>query len=234
MNQTQPDKNTYRLDLSWTELAAMDTTEPDSQNDDWTGVAESKASLDTLRTHWPLGVSLVRDLPSPELPPPHRARVRDWNQGDTWDQQRADEGLAAWTRRVKRPAPVRTVRVNVGESGGTPANSMLYKAYTALQIVDALENQGSLVKVVVESYARDERLNKTWHVRATVKNEDEPTNLGAIVTAAAPWALRRFIFGAREIKFIRPNGFRTSPGHCVSQPLPEDEDEHTITIDRGE
>jgi hypothetical protein len=206
----------------------------------WAGVTATGESLATLRHTWPEGVKAMEKLPTPELPPRARAKVSDWNQGDVWDLQKLRDGRAPWTRRSKKPAPSRTIIVNIAEGAFVNAQAMLYKAFTAMRLIDELENQGTAVKVVAAMGVYKGWIGHSGHslALATVKDHDEPLNLGLLATALSPWSLRAFYIGWTE---TRPFGYEPEGGKGyaellseIAKSVPSVFEDEPLMIDRGQ
>lgn len=158
--------------------------------------------------------------------------------GDDLNYDRLLEGFPAMRKRVKThgigSGRLINVYVVISENCNVEADKMLNKAYTAMQIVDMLENMGYRVAV----YACDSTLdtNGIWRdktciryeVRVCLKRHEDSLNKGLILNGISPWFFRYFLFAHQKGHY--KNGPRM--GYAVRMELAQTKE--NIVIDKGE
>lgn len=155
-----------------------------------------------------------------------------WNDfdGDDMSYDRYIEGLPCMRKRIRTcgigSGKIVTVHINISEFGNTSYNDMLNKAYTAIQIVDFLENLGYRVGVNVydatgnlghTSEKRGNQLIEYIKVEIPLKQPEEPLNKALLLTAISPWFERYWMFLYHKAKF---NCYH-SMGKAVDERLPD-------------
>lgn len=140
-----------------------------------------------------------------------------WNDfdGDDMSYDRYIEGLPCMSKRIRThgigTGRIVTVHVNISEFGSTSYKQMLNKAYTAIQLIDFLENLGYRVGVnVYDGTANlgskvDKDGNRKYldyvQIEIPLKTPEEPLNKALILTCISPWFERYWIFKYHKAKF---------------------------------
>lgn len=161
-----------------------------------------------------------------------------YDDGAEGDHERCLAGRAFLRTRKKREGNRRgrcaTIRVNVSESGRIGATSMVWKAYAAATLADQLQLRGIGTKITSEFMTKGASTNNEYsnlHLVVTVKDYNEPLNLGHIAQACAPWQLRCNVFeymtkhipaisrgkGAASKIDALPGEIVINQGECLSQ-----------------
>lgn len=140
----------------------------------------------------------------------HKYKWDDFD-GDDMDFDRYTEGLAPMKKRIRTcgigSGKFITIHVNISEFGGTTANEMLCKAYTAIRIIDLLEELGYRVGVTVfddTGYLGSTKNGdyiEFLRVEVPVKKFDEPLLRPLILTCISPWMERHHMFKFHSAKF---------------------------------
>lgn len=164
--------------------------------------------------------------------------IYDEFDGDDLNYDRLLEGFPAMRKRVKThgigSGRLVNVYVVISENCCIGANEMLNKAYTAMQIVDMLENMGYRVAV----YACDSTLdtsgkwrNKTgirYEVRICLKRHEDSLNKGLILNGISPWFFRYFIFAHQK------GHYKNGPGMGRATTMNLEQTKENIIINCGE
>ena len=155
-----------------------------------------------------------------------------WNDfdGDDMSYDRYIEGLPCMHKRIRTcgigSGKIVTIHINISEFSNTKYTDMLNKAYTAIQIIDFLENLG--YRVGVNVYDATERLGYTSErkgkqaieyvkVEIPLKQPEEPLNKALLLTAISPWFERYWIFLYHNAKFNCSYGM----GRATDERLPD-------------
>jgi hypothetical protein len=163
----------------------------------WIGA--SAEEIEARRFTWTEGARQLDQLPELHRSTAKAQRAKRWSSddGDEMHPERFHDERPFMRQRVKvnagaKRGRIQKIRINIGEDCRTQAASMLWKTYAAARIIDSLERAGIRCEVEIVLSARKsfERGRRDYLCRVTVKRPDQPLNLGAITTAASPWALR--------------------------------------------
>lgn len=158
--------------------------------------------------------------------------------GDDLNYDRLLEGFPAMKKRIKThgigSGRLINVYVVISENCCVNAEDMLNKAYTAIQIVDMLENMGYRVAV----YACDSTLdvNGRWkdktcvryEVRICLKRHEDSLNKGLILNGISPWFFRYFIFAHQK------GHYKNSPGMGRATLMQLEQTKENIVINCGQ
>lgn len=134
----------------------------------------------------------------------------DENDGDDMNFDRFLEGLPSLKKRIKTLGKGNgkfiNLHINISENSWCSANSLLIRSYTAMRIIDYLENKGYRIGVYV--YADVARIGKyngteidNLHTEIQIKKPDEPLIKPLILTAISPWFFRFWLFKFWQAKF---------------------------------
>lgn len=163
------------------------------------------------------------------------------DDGDDMSYDRYIEGMPCMKKRIRQHGNGNgkfvTLYVSIGENCWCSANELLQRAYTAMQLVDYLENKGYRTKIV--AYTDNRNPGKLWKnnryydvdtltVEVTVKKFEEPLIKGQILTAISPWFFRYWIFKFWTAKFYMNGGLGQSYRRKV------EENKSNIYIQTGE
>lgn len=158
--------------------------------------------------------------------------------GDDLNYDRLLEGFPAMRKRVKThgvgSGRLINVYVVISENCCVGAEAMLNKAYTAIQIVDMLENMGYRVAV----YACDSTLDAwgkwrnemciRYEVRVCLKRHEDSLNKGLILNGISPWFFRYFIFAHQK------GHYKNSPGMGKAIQMDLEQTKENIVINCGQ
>lgn len=132
------------------------------------------------------------------------------DDGDDMNYDRFIEGLPSLKKRVRKSGNLIgrfvNIHVNICECAGVNYEKMLYKAYTAIKIIDYLEKEGFRTQVSVCTeveglgYLKDAYLQYLC-TEVVIKKIDEPTILPTILTCISPWMFRHHFFKFWTAKF---------------------------------
>lgn len=155
-----------------------------------------------------------------------------WNDfdGDDMSYDRYIEGLPCMQKRIRTygigSGKIVNIHINISEFGSTDYNSMLNKAYTAIQIIDMLEDLGYRVGVTVYdatsglgnlSEKRGGHFIDFVQVEIPLKQPEEPLNKALILTCVSPWFERYWMFRYHMAKFNCSFGM----GKAADKKLPD-------------
>jgi len=182
---------------------------------DWIGHHNLKNWKDVrtaVSTPWATGMTALTKLQSAlghmELPTPtDRRRRRTFNEEageveiDRVMSGQLDCFSAPKRRDVRQP---KTLRLNIPFtfSAGVSAEEIMWKAVAAIAISDILENSGRPVEICMmfltsDTYQSGAPIYTTGFV-ATLKQANDPLNIGALVSALSPWFFRTVCFGMQD------------------------------------
>lgn len=163
-----------------------------------------------------------------------------WDEldGDDMNYDRLMEGFPAMKKRIKThgvgSGRLINLYVVISENCNIDSEEMLNKAYTAMQIVDLLENLGYRVAV----YSCDSTLdsngtykgesNVRYEVYVCLKRHEDSLNRGLILNGISPWFFRYYMFAHQKGRY--KNGW----GMGRSVPLNIKQTKENIVINHGE
>lgn len=204
---------------------------------DWIGATPEE--ITARRFTWTEGARQLDQLPELHRTTAKTQRAKRWSMddGDEMHLERYHDDRPFLRQRVKINAStargrIQKIRINIGESCKVSAGAMLWKAYAAARIIDSLERAGIRCEVETVISARNsfKTGRRDYLCRVTVKRPDQPLNLGAITTAASPWALRwHFLnhiathshvadgFGKPQPMPPEPGALDIETGECLSK-----------------
>jgi hypothetical protein len=147
------------------------------------------------------------------------ARKLDDQDGDDIDMERYLEGderclIRRYRKAVNRIKRIRKIAVNIGENCNVTPDRMLWKAYAAIRLVDAIESAGDRCEIIVHLGSSNASRNGDHaHVSITVKRPEEPANLSLIAWTFSPYFFRYYMVPA--ICLTVPN-VTTGYGHALN------------------
>ena len=158
--------------------------------------------------------------------------------GDDINYDRLLDGFPPMRKRIKNhgvgSGRLVNIYVIVSENCDITSEELLYKANTAIQIVDMLENMGYRVAVyscdiTEDSYGQYQgEQNISYQLKICVKKHEDSLNKGLILTSISPWFFRYYMF-IHQVGHYNPGG---GLGHSVK--LKETESKETIIINKGQ
>lgn len=140
----------------------------------------------------------------------------DENDGDDMDYDRFLDNLPCLNKRTVKKGDGRgkiiTIYISIGENCDIGYKDMLYRSYTAMKLVDYLENLNYRTEIIVyDDVARLGRYNGepigNLHTEIILKKAEEPLIRGLILNCISPWMLRYHLFKFWNAKF------KTNPGY---------------------
>lgn len=207
----------------------------DPADREWFGLPERQRNDDTrpvlafvrefATQGWPEGMERVERLRAalPELPAPTstKRRRRNADFGDSCDMGRVWAGDLdrAWTRcareSVRAPAPI-TVAVQMGCPSSADADSMAWRALSALTIADSLQAAGYAVQVLgywlSDYWQRHDEPAALCDTRITIKPFTAPLDVASAVATLAHPASIRGAFYAAWVRAAAEHGIALSMG----------------------
>lgn len=130
------------------------------------------------------------------------AKKLDDQDGDEIDMEKYLEGEERCLIRRYRKAGnhikrIRKIAVNIGENCNVHSDSMLWKAYAAIRLVDSIENAGDRCEIIVHLAGKGASRNgDSAHISIMVKHADEPANLSLIAWTFSPHFFRYYMIPA--------------------------------------
>jgi hypothetical protein len=127
----------------------------------------------------------------------------DENDGDEFDYERYTEGFPAIKKRIRTDGfnngKFVKLHITISENGHISHKAMLYKALTAVKIVDLLEGMGKRVEIYVNSITGDigyykKEILSFVEVSIKFKNFNEPLNKPLLLNCISPWFFRYWGF----------------------------------------
>lgn len=167
-------------------------------------------------------------------------RAYKWDEldGDDMNYDRLMEGFPAMKKRIKThgigSGRLINVYVVISENCGVGPKEMLNKSYTAMQIVDLLENIGYRVAVYACdcTYDRDGmyqgRSEVRYEVKVCLKRHEDSLNKGLILNGISPWFFRYYLFAHQKGRY------RNGWGMGRAVPLDLEQTKENIVINHGE
>lgn len=150
--------------------------------------------------------------------------------GDDMSYDRYVEGMPCMKKRIRThgigSGRMINVHVNISEFGCTDYKSMLNKAYTAIQIIDMLEDLGYRVGVTVYDATSELGYMSEKNgghkidfvqVEVPLKKHEEPLNKALILNCISPWFERYWMFRYHMAKFNCSFGM----GKAADKKLPD-------------
>jgi hypothetical protein len=215
---------TTAKEYNFPSLAALYRQAPDRETitaDRARFIGADREQIEARRFTWTEGARKLNELPELNRSTAKAKRAKRWSMddGDDMHVERYHDDRPFMRQRVKvnagtKRGRIQKIRVNVAESCKKSADAMLWKTYAAARIVDSLERAGIRCEVETVCSIKDAFTSGTrrdYIARVTVKRADQPLNLGAITTAASPWALRwHFV-----------NHMATHPNHAAAYGRPQ-------------
>ena len=162
----------------------------------------------------------------------------DETDGDDISYDRLIDGFPAMKKRVKShgigSGRLVNIYVIISENCGISSQEMLVKAYTAMQIVDLLENLGYRVAI----YSCDCTFDSSgmykgeqgvkYTVQVCLKRHEDSLNQGLILNGISPWFFRYYLFAHQKGRY--KNGW--GMGRAVEMEL--EQTRENIVINHGE
>jgi hypothetical protein len=202
----------------------------------------TQKELEARRYSWTEGIQQMNALTKFNATPAAYSRpVKRWNDydGDELDIERLWNGQDPLSKRVKVAGGrgrgrQRTIYICAGENWTINAKDMLWKSFAAGRLCDDLEAAGERIEIYTCFYAREmfERPKdgkEDFWLMCKVKSANEPLNIGAVLTATAPWSLRVWMLAAADAhgKTTYSYGFPRPVRQAISEP-------QAIVIDTSE
>lgn len=162
----------------------------------------------------------------------------DDSDGDDMNMDRYLESLPCMKKRIhkhgKGNGKFVNLHVSICENCRCSSESLLTRSYTAMRIIDMLEEEGYRVQII--AYADNENAGRTVQdeqidmlsVEVVVKKYEDPLIKGQILTAISPWFFRYWMFKFWTAKFRMADGL----GHSCR--LKKEESVSDIYIQTGE
>lgn len=152
------------------------------------------------------------------------------DDGDDMSYDRYIEGLPCMKKRFRTHGNGNgkfiTLYVSICENCWCSSKQLLNRAYTAMRIVDYLEDKGYRTKIVAYADNEDpgyilknsqfEKIN-TLSVEVVIKNFEEPLIKGQVLTAISPWFFRYWMFKFWNAKFKMNSGYGYSYNRKVNE-----------------
>lgn len=150
--------------------------------------------------------------------------------GDDMNYDRYIEGLSCMKQRVRTHGNGNgkfiTIYVSICENCWCGYKELLNRAYTAIRLIDYLENKGYRTRVV--AYADNRHPGQmykdgdfvdinTLSVEVTIKKFEDPLIKGQILTAISPWFFRYWMFKFWNAKFKMGWGYGESYRRKVAE-----------------
>lgn len=167
-------------------------------------------------------------------------RSYKWDEadGDDISFDRLMDGFPAMKKRIKShgigSGRLVTVYVIISENCNIGSKEMLNKAYTAMQIVDLLENLGYRVAIYScdctfdpSGYYKGEQEVK-YTVQVCLKRHEDSLNPGLILNGISPWFFRYYMFAHQKGRY--KNGW--GMGRAIEMKL--EQTKENIIINHGE
>lgn len=175
----------------------------------WVGLSLEEIKMNKYA--YTKGLDTLKKLDIPiELGGSRKAYRYDEFDGDEMNMERLYEGQASMLQRIKKIGKGNgrfvEIHVNISENWNVSATQMMCKAYTAIQLVDLLEDSGYRIKVVSREDSRNpgrykDKVIDTMSTQVTVKDFQDPLNTPLLLTAISPWMLRYHMFKFWHAKF---------------------------------
>lgn len=158
--------------------------------------------------------------------------------GDDINYDRLLEGLPSLHKRIRKygigSSKFINVYVVISENCDINASEMLIKAYTAIQIVDLLENLGCRVAIwscdnTIDNNGRyKDECGVNYSVKVCLKKYEDSLNKSLILNGISPWFFRYFMFAHQKGRYKTS----LSMGHAM--PLNMKVNKENIIINKGE
>lgn len=164
--------------------------------------------------------------------------IYDELDGDDINYDRLLEGLPSLHKRIKTygigSGRFVNVYVVISENCNINTPEMLIKAYTAIQIVDLLENLGYRVavwscdNVIDNNGSYQNRSGVHYNVKVCLKKHEDSLNKSLIFNGISPWFFRYFMFAHQKGRY------KTSYSMGYAAPLTIEVTKENIVINKGE
>lgn len=208
------------------------------QNNNESFVGLSKELINKSKYSYSKGLELLKELDLDINLGGSRKKYKwDDQDGDELSTERLNDGLPFLSKRLKTNGDSTgkfvNLYINVGENACIDYKSMLNKSYTAIQIIDYLENSGYKVGVIafcdVSSlgYYKNEKV-ELLHTEIILKKPEDPLIKPLLLTCISPWMLRFHMFKFWTAKFSCSWGL----GH--SEKLTYKDDKNNLYINTGD
>lgn len=178
-------------------------SEHNAPRDNWDLGVGWQGALELARTGWVEGAAAIQEAAMAATGRPVTEREPHWGfdvAGDLPDVGRFMAGVPDNMRRRRKTvgrAPIVTIALGVGTSGGTSAYAMANYGAALAALIDRLEASGRRVELYAISAVIDGGHRIAISVR--IKGADEPLDLAAVAFGVGhPAMLRRIVFAARE------------------------------------
>ena len=189
------------------------------ENPGWIGITQKEAA--ETKYCYKKGLDLLKEIElDTQLGGSKKLYKWDNDDGDDMSLDRLYDDMPAMRKRLKTLGKGNgkfiTIYASVGENACVSYKDMLNRAYTVIQVIDYLENQGFRVAVIVYEDVgnpgtyKGERID-LLHLEIVIKKAEEPLNKGLILSCISPWFLRIHIFKFWNAKFKMGRGY----GHSV-------------------
>lgn len=185
------------------------------------------------------GIELLRDVNLiSSIGGSSRQYKYDEFDGDDLNYDRLLDGFPAMRKRIRKSGTgvgkFIDIYINICELCNVTYPQLLNKAYTAIKLIDFLENNGFRVAVYSCDYTRDlfghyeGESDIFYEVEVCLKRHEDSLSLGLILTGISPWFFRYHMFKHQCSHYIPSSGLgRTAP--CTRE-----SDANTIIINNGE
>lgn len=180
-----------------------------ADNEDWIGLSLEK--IKQSKYFYKEGLDMLKEIEM-DLQIGGSKKLYRWDDqdGDELSMERLNENLPFLSKRVRdhgsSGGKFVNLYVNIGENSFVSYKEMLNKSYTAIQIVDYLENAGYKVTIIAFSdvsrlgyYNNDEV--ELLHTEVVIKKAEEPLSKALLLACISPWMLRHHMFKFWTAKF---------------------------------
>lgn len=148
------------------------------------------------------GLDELKEIESDNYLVGTRTYKYDETDGDDINYDRLLDGFPALIKRVsgkiKGTGRIINIYINIAEACFVSYKQMVYKTYTAIRIIDMLEQQGYRVCVYSCTYGKDigklngKNVNIKLHV--CIKKPEDPIIKALLMTCISPWFFRYYVF----------------------------------------
>lgn len=180
-----------------------------SDDEYWVGLSLEK--IKQSKYFYKEGLDLLKEIELDASLAGSRKKYKwDDQDGDDLSVERLNDDMPFLSKRLREHGDSNgkfvNIYVNIGENCGVDFKGMLNKSYTAIQMIDYLENNGYKVGVVAFSdvynlgYYKGDPVN-LLHVEVVIKKPEDPLIKPLLLTCISPWMLRHHFFKFWTAKF---------------------------------
>lgn len=185
------------------------------------------------------GIELLRNIDlTSSIGGSSRQYKYDEFDGDDLNYDRLLDGFPAMRKRIRKSGSgvgkFIDIYINISELCNVTYPQLLNKAYTAVKLIDFLENNGFRVAVYSCDYTRDifghyeDESDVFYEVEVCLKKHEDSLSLGLILTGISPWFFRYHMFKHQCSHYIPSFGLGKA-AYCTREA-----NANIIIIDNGE